>query len=340
MPQAPSTGGPSESDRRPAAEDGLFDAFCRAIDRTAPISRHFAIAFSGGSDSLALLHLAVQWSVPKGQQVSALIVDHGLRPDSPRDAESAIDLARNAGAEPVLLTWDADAPESGIQSAARSARYGLMIDWCNANGVRDLMLGHHLDDQAATVAMRLRHGSGISGLAAMRSVTVRDGVRLLRPLLTVRKSELGTWLTERDLPWIEDPTNVKPVYERNRINRWLESLDPDDPLAERLARLAHRSARAEEVILRATDIAWDRFATERPGRVVFRQMAWWAEPAEVRLRLLDRAIQRLTGSSPRLLALEQAVARLSAQRRINLGGAIVSLGASWLTVKREPPRRT
>lgn len=306
--------------------------------RLSPSAHRLAVAFSGGPDSTALLHLTLKWAAADGVPVSALIVDHGLRPESGTEAELAAARARDAGADTAVLAWEGEKPETGRQEAAREARYALMTGWCADNGVTDLLLGHHLDDQAATVLMRLRHGSGIGGLAAMPEAGMRDGVRLLRPVLGLRKRDLTGWLTAQGLPWIEDPTNGSEAYERNRLNRLLAAEDGNGALTARLARLAARAARADQALTAAADTAWVRLARPVDGRIVLDRAGWEAEPEEIRLRLIARAIDAVAGGGPRLSGLEDALAVLPRQRRINLGGALISLGGKRLSVSREPQR--
>jgi len=306
--------------------------------RLDPSVQRLAVAFSGGPDSTALLHLTLKWAAADGVPVPALIVDHGLRPESGTEAELAAARARDAGAEALVLNWEGEKPVTGRQEAAREARYALMTRWCADNGVTDLLLGHHLDDQAATVLMRLRHGSGIGGLAAMPEAGMRDGVRLLRPMLGLRKLDLTNWLTAEGLPWIEDPTNRSDVYERNRLNRLLAAEDGDAALTARLSRLARRAARADQALAAATETAWVRLARSVDGRIVLDRAGWEAEPEEIRLRLIARAIEAVAGAAPRLSGLEDALAILPRQRRINLGGALISLGGKRLSVSREPQR--
>jgi len=266
-------------------------------------------------------------------------VDHGLRKGSGPEAREAAARATALGVEAVVRDWHSNGIGSGIQAAARDARYGLMLDWCRANDVGDLLLGHHRDDQAATVLMRLRHGSGISGLSAMQEVSLRDGIRLVRPMLHLKKRDLTDWLDAQGIIWTEDPSNASDAFERNRVNRWIAEQDPDGVLTERLARLAERSARADEALEKMAEDAWLRVARETDSGVTLDLMGWRAVPREIALRLTARAISNVTGNTPRLAGLEDAFERLKSQSRINLAGATVSIGKTVLTVQREPQRR-
>ena len=178
---------------------------------------HIAVGVSGGPDSLALSWLLHRWCEQIGIRLIALTVDHRLRPNSSKDARNVFLWLKSWGLNCIILPWVGNKPSTGIQETARIARYKLMIDWCIENGVRDLALAHHQEDQAETFLMRLSRGSVIDGLACMREVTLREGVRLLRPLLTVPKSRLRATLKSQNQGWLEDPANSNPAFTRTLI---------------------------------------------------------------------------------------------------------------------------
>ncbi len=176
-----------------------------------------AAAISGGSDSLALGLLLAEWVAARGGRLHVLSVDHGLRPEARAECEGVVRrFAGLPGCDGEVLTWTDAKPRSGLQQAARDARYRLLGDWCRARGVLHLALGHTADDQAETVAMRRDHGSTAQGLAAMPAVAPQDGVRLLRPLLGIAREALRGWLRARGERWIEDPSNLAERFERVR----------------------------------------------------------------------------------------------------------------------------
>ena len=134
--------------------------------------------------------LAARWAARHQIAITALSVDHGLRRRSKAEARKLGFWLSERGIAQKVLTWRGAKPQSNIQARAREARYRLLGDWCRRHGVQDLLLGHHQDDQAETVILRLMRGSGVDGLAAMAPLTMRDGLRILRPLLGVPKARL------------------------------------------------------------------------------------------------------------------------------------------------------
>ena len=213
-----------------------------------------AVAVSGGADSMALCLLANDWATANGVQLTALTVDHGLRQDSDREAAHVGAWLHARGIDHHILTWVHDATiTSRVQERARDARYALMRSWCLGHGVARLLVAHHLEDQAETVLMRLKKGSGLLGLAGMARVRDMGGVELVRPLLGVAKARLRATLSDSDQTWIEDPSNENTQFERVRMRRLLAQLERDGVSAELFARAASSIARVRDVLDTAAD---------------------------------------------------------------------------------------
>jgi tRNA(Ile)-lysidine synthase len=193
--------------------------FAAAMDRFAPFenSPHLAVAVSGGADSMALCLLAHDWAVARGGRVTALTVDHGLRPASAKEAAQVASWLSVRGIGHRILRWRGEKPASAVQNAARVARYRLFCEWCRRAGVLHLLLGHHADDQSETVLHRLMRGSGTFGLSGMSALVETCEVRLLRPLLSFRPAVLRSLLMQRGQDWLEDPSNRDPRFARTHI---------------------------------------------------------------------------------------------------------------------------
>ncbi|HRK25635.1 MAG TPA: tRNA lysidine(34) synthetase TilS [Beijerinckiaceae bacterium] len=202
-----------------------------------------ALAVSGGPDSTALLGL---WAgCRRGRGDVVVTVDHGLRPEARGEAEAVGRFARRLGLEHVVLTWDGDKPASGVQEAARRARYSLMRAFVQARGLQGVVLAHTRDDQAETVLMRLVRGSGLRGLAGMTEFSNLDGLSLLRPLLAVSKARLVASCEANGWPFIRDPSNENAAFLRPRLRRLMPLLAAEGLTAERLSVLAERAAEAD-----------------------------------------------------------------------------------------------
>jgi tRNA(Ile)-lysidine synthase len=197
---------------------GEFGASLAALARFEA-SPFLAVAVSGGSDSLALAILADRWARDNGGEICALTVDHRLRPES-GDEIRRLEIwlsARRIRHE--VLVWSGEKPKSGIQEAARLARYRLLTNWCREHGCLHLLTAHHREDQIETHLLRRRARSGADGLAGMSAIRELGDCRLLRPLLAVGKDELVAFLQAERQPFIVDPSNFDPAFERSRYRR-------------------------------------------------------------------------------------------------------------------------
>ena len=169
------------------------------LDRLGPFEQppRLAAAVSGGPDSMSLAFLTDGWVRCRGGSLLALVVDHGLRPASADEAMLTARRLAAAAIEARILRWEGAKPATGIQAAARRARYGLLEGACRAQGILHLLLGHQREDQAETVAMRAASGSGSTGMAGMPAVSEASDLRRLRLELRrvdgrVVSVELGT----------------------------------------------------------------------------------------------------------------------------------------------------
>ncbi len=218
------------------------------------------LAVSGGPDSTALLHAAAAARGPAA--LHAATVDHGLRPEARDEAEAVARQAEALGIPHTILTWAPDGPPpgTGIQAAARTARYRLLAARAAEVGAARLLTAHTRDDQAETVLMRLCAGSGPAGLAGMRPE--RDlgaGLTLARPFLHLAKASLVAWCEARGAAYLRDPSNRDERFARARLRRVLPLLAAEGLTVERLVRLAERAAR--------DDAALDRLAADALARL-------------------------------------------------------------------------
>lgn len=197
-----------------------------------------AAAVSGGGDSMALALLANDWCRRHGGTLTALTVDHGLRAGSDAEALMVGGWLETAGIGHRVLTWNGDKPATGIQAAARTARYRLLTDWARCAGAAHILVAHNLEDQAETLLMRAAQGAGMYGLAGMAPVSRRSGVAIHRPLLGVSGARLRLTLSQNGQRWVEDPSNSNPAFQRTHMRRLVAALGQTSAPATRLAALA------------------------------------------------------------------------------------------------------
>jgi len=336
-----------------AEEQAVRDEEANALFFGLENLRGLILAVSGGPDSTALLLLAARWAkrLKRPPKLIAVTIDHGLRAEAAREAAAVKRLARALGVTHRTLRWRGKKPKSGLQEAARMARYRLLAQVAAAAGCAHILTAHTLDDQAETVLFRLARGSGLVGLAGMAHASPlptggAGALFLVRPLLHIPKARLIATLKSARVPYSEDPTNRDPRFTRARLRTLMPALAREGLDARGLARLAARMRRAETTVELAVAAAREALAPG-PWRygdpVVFATARFADLPAEVALRLLGRAIAHVGDEGPvelaKLEVLYEALQQAHFGLRRTLAGALITLETDCLTVERAPVRR-
>lgn len=269
----------------------VFERFVQNLGLLGPFgdAPRFAVALSGGSDSTALVLLLKSWCAKyPGAHITALTLDHQLRPESRAEALSVHNWCKSLGIDHVILTWDASKPKNRIQETARFARYQLLEKWCKEHGVVYLLTGHTLDDQEETFYMRLIKSSSLKGLAGMSNKVVRPPIVVLRPLLNIRKIELQGYLRFQQQTWVEDPSNNNLKFLRTNLrDKMPELLRLIPPPLEILAKYrAHLEIWANKWISRNVTIyPW--------GYGVLNKRAWQSLPGFWGETILENVLMTL-----------------------------------------------
>jgi tRNA(Ile)-lysidine synthase len=312
------------------------DRFRADLEALGVGGESFAVAVSGGPDSLALLLLACA-AFPG--RVHAATVDHGLRPESRQESEQVASLCRSISCPHDILSVTVPTGGEGTQSEARRARYGALTDWMSGPGLKILLTAHHADDQAETLLMRLARGSGIGGLAGIRDrVTVpgsAGGALLLRPLLRWRREELGEIVRSAGVEPVVDPSNDDSRYDRVRVRKHLAQATWLDPLT--LARSAAALAEAEEA-LEATAAALLAERTQVTGRSMIFRPDGIAD--ELVRRILLQCLRAIAPTAePRGDQISDLIRSLRAGQSSTLAG-VKCTGGPDFRFEPAPPRRS
>ncbi|MBA3576404.1 MAG: tRNA lysidine(34) synthetase TilS [Sphingomonas sp.] len=309
----------------PATE--IVSRFAADLDRLSPDQAKLGIAVSGGPDSLALLLLA---QAARPGRIEAATVDHDLRSGSAGEAAMVAALCEKLAVPHSVLTaqWETK-PETAIQERARGERYRLLGSWGAERSLGALMTAHHLEDQAETLLMRLKRGAGVRGLAGMRPVVPIPGsqLRLLRPLLKWRRSELMSICSAAGVAAASDPSNDDDQFERVRVRRAITSADWLDPVA--IARSAGNLAAADSALMWATGQEWEARVSWTDDEIVYRPRG----PLEIRRRIVGRALAALASEGGaedlRGRELDRLLVELVNGGKATLRGVLCSGGETW-----------
>ena len=198
----------------------------KQFESSLNIKDKFAVAVSGGPDSLALAFLAKCFSIKYKVSVKYFIVDHKLRKESSSEAKIVINILKKIGISCKILTWNGKKPSTNIQSVAREKRYLLLVEECKKNKIKNILLGHHLDDLFENFLIRILRGSGLKGLISLNKNTKYkdNNIKILRPLLDLEKKNLVDLSKRIFNLFIKDPSNKDKNFKRIRIRNLLSSL--------------------------------------------------------------------------------------------------------------------
>ncbi len=280
-----------------------------------------ALAVSGGVDSVSLLY----WYAASGLPAVVLHVNHKLRKESEVEAEYVKATAEKLGMPCHIFEWTGEKPTAGLEAAARSARYGMMLDWCRTNNIGVLMTAHQADDQIETFLMNLGRGSGVYGMAGIRPESQQDGIIIARPLLNVFRNELQDWCDSNNIKYFKDQMNEDENYTRVKIRKNRHLLRDKLGISDQRILLATENlSRARAALESIIDYQLSNVRFD-DGRAFFSAGMLFSLPDELQLKFLGELIKRVAGAeySPRLVKIERLRDALSDDTIATLSNCVI-----------------
>ena len=321
----------------------VFGNLLAGVLPAAPkVDQPWAVAVSGGADSMALLRLLVEHLGPRRGNVTVLTVDHGLRAAAGDEARQVGIWCRQLDIDHHILRIDGAAPTTGIQAWARTQRYQVMLQFCRDNKIQQLFLGHHRDDQLETLVHRLRRESGPEGLAAMAAAHPRRGVHLIRPLLTVRHLDLIATCRRFGQQWLDDPSNHDRRFQRVRDRLLLAALPGGEADRSALWRFADAMARTRQVMDRQLQDFFTAHGQLHQGAWASVQIAALRQlPPAASGFFLSRLLRALGGAEypPRTTRLNRLIEQINSSDlpyfTATLSGCVLFVKNDWIVICRE-----
>lgn len=297
--------------------------------------RRIVAGVSGGSDSVALLHVLASLRIPLGMTLVALYVDHGLRP---REAEAEKDYVRalseklETGFASVRVDVRQFAAERklSLEHAARDLRYAALRNTAAEFDADCIAVAHTADDQAEEILIRLLRGAGRKGLCGMRPRS-RD---IIRPFLRMEKNRILGYLMEKRIDFFDDSTNVDLRYLRNRVRHQLLPYieqNFDRGIRRALCKTADSLAEDENLLEQLTSQALEKVVTEvsrnrqsSSWKIVLSRVALLEHPVAIRRRIVEKLLWQVGGTASyfHIVKITEAAASAGSGKELHLGGGL------------------
>ena len=211
--------------------------------------KSFALAVSGGSDSLCLAYFSKMYASEFKNKIHVLIVDHKLRKESHKEALKVKEILKLKGIQSKVLSWKGEIPRSNIQRNARNIRYSLISNYCSKKNIRFLITAHHTDDQFENFFIRLLRGSGLTGLSSMaESVNYNTNLKIVRPFLSFKKIDLKYITLNFFKTYIKDPSNEDEKFLRVRIRKYRTYMEKEGLDTSKIAKTVNNLLSANKAL--------------------------------------------------------------------------------------------
>lgn len=300
------------------------------------------VAVSGGSDSLALLHLFHEFGAARSSfpEIIAVTIDHGLRPESKDEARYVGELCQHLGIAHRTVPWTGPKSETGLSAKAREMRYRLLCDAAREANAGMILTGHTCDDQIETFSMRAARATADGserGLAGMAPATLLERqIWLVRPLLEISRERLREYLRGKGVVWRDDPSNDNIKYERVRVRQMLQAEDRErlkSKIADKTAKRLSLNSNAAAALLSSTSV-FDGIRAE------IARKEWDKVDKNVRRLSIGVLLATMGGQSflPSTMACDKALdfmGRLDASGKIALSRCIIEIKAEKALIYRE-----
>tara|TARA_B100000575_G_C23057918_1_gene609055 strand:+ start:230 stop:1258 length:1029 start_codon:yes stop_codon:yes gene_type:complete len=188
------------------------------------LKNNFIVAVSGGPDSLALSFLAKIYSIKNSLKVKYIIIDHRLREGSTDEANFVKKLLKKIDCKLSVIAWNGKKPKVNIQSAARAKRYNFLIKEAKKQKIKNILLGHQLDDLYENFFIRMLRGSGLNGMVSLDRNVNYQKINLIRPLLNFSKKDLEYISKKVFKTFVNDPSNKNNKFRRVKIRNFIQNL--------------------------------------------------------------------------------------------------------------------
>ena len=321
-------------------ENKRINQIYKKFENSLILNESFAVAVSGGPDSLALAFLAKIYSLKKKISSKFFIVDHRLRPESTNEAKLVKNILKLYSINAQIISWKGIKPSKNIQSIARTKRFELLYIRCEKSKVKNILLGHHLDDLIENFFIRLDRGSGLKGLISLDVKSQYKDLNVVRPLLNQKKEDL-IFLSKHVFNFfVDDPSNIDEKYKRTRIRRMIDELKKNGLDNDKLLQTIKNLKYSNDVVNFYVNKNLDKnmIYLEKKNKLILNKN-FFIQSYEVIFRSLSDCL-RLVGKKyypVRGKKLDKIISDIKDDRlfRVTLGGCIVEKVNQTIIISKE-----
>ena len=299
----------------------------------------FLIAVSGGPDSLALTALAKSYNYENKCKIYYVLVDHNLRKNSSREAESVKKLLKKHKITLNILK-NKKLIKRNIQSEARGIRYNLLVNFCKKKRIQTILTAHNLEDQVETFFIRLSRGSGLHGLSSMKPINKINGnIHLVRPLLDFKKIQLIKISKVIFGKFYKDPTNKNKKYLRTRIRNLKKSLEKSGISYDQVFQSIKNLASSRDTLDLYFNRIYKNLINKKKNKILINLKSLNSLNQEMKMRVFKKSIKDFTNAyySPRSKKIFNLINQIKAKKnaKLTLGGCVILREKNHIILKKE-----
>jgi len=299
----------------------------------------FLIAVSGGPDSLALTALAKSYNYENKCKIYYVLVDHNLRKNSSREAESVKKLLKKHKITLNILK-NKKLIKRNIQSEARGIRYNLLVNFCKKKRIQTILTAHNLEDQVETFFIRLSRGSGLHGLSSMKPINKINGnIHLVRPLLDFKKIQLIKISKVIFGKFYKDPTNKNKKYLRTRIRNLKKSLEKSGISYDQVFQSIKNLASSRDTLDLYFNRIYKNLINKKKNKILINLKSLNSLNQEMKMRVFKKSIKDFTNAyySPRSKKIFNLINQIKTKKnaKLTLGGCIILREKNHIILKKE-----
>jgi len=303
--------------------------------------KSFALAVSGGPDSLCLAYFSKIYASEFGSKIHVLIVDHNLRKESSQEALKVKKILLKKKIYSKILKWKGKIPKSNIQKNARDMRYSLISNYCLKKNIKYLITAHHADDQIENFFIRLIRGSGLTGLSSMSAnAKYNNRLKIIRPFLNLKKLDLKYVTLNYFKTYIKDPSNKDEKFLRVRIRKYRKNMESEGLDTRKITKTVDNLVSANDALTFYKNKALYKHASFiSKEKCLINKQIFSEEAGEIIFKSFSDILLLVSGSyyPPRSKKVINLINRLKKNKftKSTLGGCIVQEKDNFILISRE-----